>query len=43
MGITVAPDGSMVYVTTGSFGSLFLIDPKTNAAAGAIPVGQRPW
>src|SRR5262245_5936264 len=43
MGITVSADGSTVYVTTGSFGSLFFVDPKTNAATGSMPVGQRPW
>src|SRR5207247_8799189 len=43
MGIAVAPDGSTVYVTTGSFGSLFFVDPAKNASAGAMPVGQRPW
>src|SRR4051812_9045571 len=43
MGITVNRDGSVVYVTSGSFGSLFLVDPKHNAQLAAIPVGQRPW
>ena len=43
MGIAVHPDGSVVYVTTGSFGKLFLLDPKTNTATADIEVGQRPW
>jgi YVTN family beta-propeller protein len=43
MGITVRPDGSMVYVTTGSFGNLFFINPATNAGNDSIAVGQRPW
>ena len=43
MGITVPRDGSVVYVTTGSFGSLFMVDPAKNAQTGSIPVGQRPW
>jgi YVTN family beta-propeller protein len=43
MGITVRPDGATLYVTTGSFGQLFLIDPAKNQPAGSIAVGQRPW
>ncbi|MGH9140566.1 MAG: beta-propeller fold lactonase family protein, partial [Vicinamibacterales bacterium] len=43
MGIAVAPDGSTVYVTTGSFSHLFFIDPAKNAPSGSTEVGQRPW
>jgi YVTN family beta-propeller protein len=43
MGITVNPNGSMVYVTSGSFGNLFFLDPATNAGNVSVPVGQRPW
>jgi YVTN family beta-propeller protein len=43
MGIKVQPDGSMVYVTTGSFGHLFFIDPAKNATVTSFEVGQRPW
>ena len=43
MGIAVAPDGSTVYVTAGSFGHLFFIDPAKNAPTGSFEVGQRPW
>jgi YVTN family beta-propeller protein len=43
MGITVARDGSVVYVSSGRFGHLFLIDPAKNAQIGSIEVGQRPW
>jgi YVTN family beta-propeller protein len=43
MGITVHPDGSTVFVTTGSFGHLFLVDPAKNATAASFEVGQRPW
>ena len=43
MGITASPDGSMVYVSTGSFGHLFFVDPAKSAATGSIEVGQRPW
>jgi PQQ-dependent catabolism-associated beta-propeller protein len=43
MGIAVARDGAVVHVTTGSFGSLFFVDPAKNAATGSLAVGQRPW
>ena len=43
MGIAVRADGSVLYVTTGSFGSLFFIDPMANAVIGTLAVGQRPW
>jgi YVTN family beta-propeller protein len=43
MGIAVAPDGSTVYVTAGSFSHLFFVDPKTSAPTGSFEVGQRPW
>jgi YVTN family beta-propeller protein len=32
-----------VYVTTGSFGHLFLVDPVKNAQIASFEVGQRPW
>src|SRR6266850_994065 len=43
MGIAVHPDGSTVFVTTGSLGHLFLVDPAKNAAVTSFEVGQRPW
>src|SRR4029077_15352015 len=43
MGIAVHPDGSTVYVTAGSFGHLFLVDPAKNTPVGSFEVGQRPW
>jgi len=43
MGIVVNPNGSTVYVTSGSFGNLFFLDPATNAGNVSVPVGQRPW
>jgi YVTN family beta-propeller protein len=43
MGITVSPDGATVYVTTGSFGHLFYVDPATNKQRTSFEVGQRPW
>ena len=43
MGIAVHPDGSTVYVTAGSFGHLFLVDPAKNTPIASFEVGQRPW
>ena len=43
MGIAVHPDGSTVYVTAGSFGHLFLVDPAKNTPITSFEVGQRPW
>ena len=43
MGVAVAFDGSTVYVTAGSFGHLFLIDPAKSAQITSFEVGQRPW
>ena len=43
MGITVHPDGSTVFVTAGSFGHLFLLDPAKNTTIASFEVGQRPW
>jgi len=33
----------MIYVTTGSFGKLILLDPAKNEPVASIAVGQRPW
>src|SRR5258708_2996798 len=44
MGVLVPPDGSTVFVTTGSFGKLFFVNPAEKKATGAsIEVGARPW
>ena len=43
MGITVAKDGSVVYITSGRFGHLFFASPSGNEAPASIEVGQRPW
>jgi YVTN family beta-propeller protein len=43
MGIAVRPDGSGIYVTTGSFGRLVFFNPATNQRVAAVAVGQRPW
>jgi YVTN family beta-propeller protein len=32
-----------VYVTSGSFGHLFFVDPGKNAVVTSFEVGQRPW
>ena len=43
MGIAVHPDGSTVFVTTGSFGKLFFLDPRTNATTGDLGVRVRRY
>lgn len=43
MGIAVPRDGSTIYVTTGSFGSLFFVDPAKDLGDLSMAVGQRPW
>src|SRR5204863_294967 len=43
MGIVAAPDGSALYVTTGSYGQLFIVDAAANRPVGSVAVGQRPW
>jgi YVTN family beta-propeller protein len=43
MGIVAAPDGSLVYVTTGRGRTLEVIDPTTNTVRGSVEVGERPW
>jgi len=43
MGIAVNADGSTVYVTAGSFGHLFLVDPSKKSSSNSIEAGQRPW
>lgn len=43
MGVAVDPAGQAIYVTTGRFGKLVVIDPSTRALAGSIAVGERPW
>jgi YVTN family beta-propeller protein len=43
MGIAVSPDGAIVYVTSGSFGHLFSVDPSPNTRQSSFEVGQRPW
>ena len=43
MGAAVAPDGSLVFITSGSFGHLFFLDPATLHQLMSIDVGTRPW
>src|SRR5439155_26133721 len=43
MGIAVAADGSTVYVTAGSFGRLFFVDPAKKESEDSMEAGQRPW
>ena len=43
MGIAVAKDGSIVYITTGRFGRLFFANPAAKESSESIEIGQRPW
>jgi len=43
MGIVVAPDGKLAYVTTGHGGTVIVIDTTKDEAVASIPVGKRPW
>lgn len=43
MGIVASPDGSAVYVSTGSFGRVFVVDTATDRPVASIDVGKRPW
>ena len=43
MGIAVAPDGKKIYVSTGRFGKVLVIDTKTDQVVGSVDVGGRPW
>jgi YVTN family beta-propeller protein len=43
MGVAVAPDGKMIYVSTGRFGKVFAIDTATDKVIGSVDVGGRPW
>jgi YVTN family beta-propeller protein len=43
MGIAVHPAGREVYVTTGWYGHLFVIEPVRNVSVGSVSVGTRPW
>jgi len=43
MGLAMSPDGGTLYVSTGSFKKVFVVDTKTNKVTGDFEVGQRPW
>jgi len=43
MGAVVSPDDRTVYVSTGRYGHVMMIDTATDTPAGQIRVGQRPW
>ena len=44
MGIVVAPDGKRVFVTTGRFRSVEVIDAASDSIVQRIRnVGERPW
>jgi len=43
MGLVLSPGGKRLYVTTGRYGKLFVIDPENDRILTSFPVGQRPW
>jgi YVTN family beta-propeller protein len=43
MGTVMAPDGSHVYVSTGSTKMVMFVDTKTNQVDGSVEAGQRVW
>jgi YVTN family beta-propeller protein len=43
MGAVVSPDNKTVYISTGRYGHVMMIDTATDQPAGQIRVGQRPW
>ena len=43
MGITVAPDGKRLFVSTGRDGHVLAIDPATDSVTASVAVGKRPW
>jgi PQQ-dependent catabolism-associated beta-propeller protein len=43
VGVTVAPDGSRLYVATGHANSVTVIDAETHEVIADVPVGRRPW
>jgi YVTN family beta-propeller protein len=42
-GITIAPDGTYAYVGGYGDGIVSIIDTRSNAVTGTIPVGEYPW
>ena len=43
VGVAVAPDGSRVYVATGSGNSIKVVDTATWEVLATVPVGRRVW
>ena len=43
MGTAMAPDGKLLYVTTGRSKMLLVVDTRTNAVIASVEAGARPW
>lgn len=43
MGLSLSPDASKLYVTTGRGHNVAVVDTATNKPIGSFEVGQRPW
>ena len=43
MGQAMAPDGKLLYVSTGRSKMVLIIDTATDQVVGSIEAGQRPW
>jgi YVTN family beta-propeller protein len=43
MGVVANPSGKEVYITTGWYGHVIVLDPVKNTAIGSVLVGTRPW
>jgi YVTN family beta-propeller protein len=43
MASIVSADGKELYVTTGRWNSVLIIDTKENTLAAKVPVGERVW
>jgi YVTN family beta-propeller protein len=43
MSVLLSPDAAHLYISTGRGQQVFTIDTATNAVAGSVTVGKRPW
>ena len=43
MGTAISADGRELFVSTGRGNTVAVIDTRTNAISGTIPVGNRAW
>jgi YVTN family beta-propeller protein len=43
MGVVVAPDGTLVFVSTGRGRHIVIVDTSSHEIVGSVDVGLRPW